>query len=293
MTDVQGYVACIPDKRRHVQTLLQEGRALKDALPDERRHKSFFIVDSPGSGKSFMVDCLTATLAMPTLKFNITACSEREHLTDCFQKLSAAQSENPTSTFVVFFDEMNAKVANQHIYSAFLEPLEDGSYVHNGKTFRLRPCLWIFAGTAAPTEGTKKPDKAQDFESRLSHEIMYLNGSGKPQSQRHSKSIDPSLRVEQVYIGVATIRSAFPDVTKISKKVLKAFSLIDPISVGPRGIGRFVRSFEYVQYGRVMAKNLPPKWREHLEIDETEFNRWETEEESEKHLVEISSRIDN
>jgi hypothetical protein len=296
MTDIQGYVTCIPSKRRHVLSLLREGRSLKHSLPDDRRHKSFFLVDAPGSGKSFMVDCLASTLAMPCLKFNITALSNRNDLTDCFQKLSAAQSARPDLTLMVFFDEMNAKIDGQNIYDAFLEPLEDGTYVHDGKTFRLKPCLWIFAGTEAPTAGKSgehPSNKAPDFESRLSHTVMYLGGHKKSDKQERSieeRDIERLRRVEQVYIGVATIRSAFSDVTKISKKVLRAFSLIPGAKVGPRGISRFVRSFEYVQYGRVMGSNLPEKWYEQMEVGEQLFEQWKAEEDSEELLVEIRSR---
>jgi hypothetical protein len=296
MTDIQKYVTCIPSKRRHVLTLLREGRSLRQSLPEDRRHKSFFLVDQPGTGKSFMVDCLASTLGMTCLKFNITALSNRNDLTDCFQKLSAAQSESPDLTLMVFFDEMNAKIDGQNVYDAFLEPLEDGTYVHNGKTFHLKACLWVFAGTEAPTDGKGADhfsNKAPDFESRLTQQVMYLGGEKK--SDKHERSIEERnlerlRRVEQVYIGVATIRSVFPDVTKISKKVLKAFTLIPGGKVGPRGIRRFVRSFEYVQYGRVVGSNLPAKWHEQMEVSEPLFERWKEEEDSEALLVEIRSR---
>ncbi|MGP0018507.1 MAG: AAA family ATPase [Candidatus Sulfotelmatobacter sp.] len=298
MTDVQGYVTCIPSKRRHLLTLLREGRSLKHSLPGDRRHKSFFLVDSPGSGKSFMVDCLASTLGMPCLKFNVTTLSRRDDLTDCFQKLSAAQSQSSELTPIVFFDEMNAKTDGQNVYDAFLEPLEDGSYVHNGKTFHLRPCLWIFAGTEAPTAGKSKEhpsNKAPDFESRLSRAVMYLGyrKSEDPDATADEHLLDQLRRVEQVYIGVATIRAIFPDVTKISKKVLTAFSLIPPDKVGPRGIKRLVTSLVYVQYGRVMGNNLPEKWFEPMQIDRQLVERWEDEEDSEELLVEIRSRAGN
>jgi hypothetical protein len=75
---------------------------------------------------------------------------------------------------IVFIDEINAKLNNQHVYDAFLEPLEDGTYVHSGKTFRLAPCVWIFAGTEEPTRaksGAPASDKAEDFQSRLTRPV--------------------------------------------------------------------------------------------------------------------------
>jgi hypothetical protein len=300
MTDIRGYVTCIPDKRRNVLTLLRAGRSLKHTSLADRKAKSFFIVDEPGSGKSFMVERLAATLEMPYLKFNIASLSATDELPGCFHRIWQLQSEHHGAIPIVFFDEMNA----QPVYGAFLEPLEDGTFNHDGKTVHLNPCLWIFAGTKRPVD-PKKPsasDKALDFESRLSHEVLYLNGlkkSDEKQTNDEESQEDPE-QLEQIYIGVATIRAVFPDVTKISKKVLRAFNILDssnkpgrPDSLkGPRGIRRFVNSFEYVQYGRVMKNNLPKGWNKQMAVDDRFFREWDRIDDSEEQLVEIKSRAE-
>jgi hypothetical protein len=304
MTDIRGYVTCIPDKRRHVLTLLRAGRSLKHIPLGDRKAKSFFIVDEPGSGKSFMVERLAATLDMPYLRFNIASLSDKNELPGCFQRISLLQSEHPEAIPIVFFDEMNAKKGQETVYDAFLEPLEDGTYNHDGKTVLLKPCLWIFAGTERPVNQKNRhaSDKALDFESRLTHEVMNLNGikksDGKQTSNEEEHEEDPE-QLEQIYIGVATIRSLFPDVTKISKKVLWAFNIIDssrtglPDSLkGPRGIRRFVNSFVYVQYGRVMQSNLPKGWNKQWAVNDGLFKNWEAVHDSEDLLVEIKSRAE-
>jgi hypothetical protein len=212
------------------------------------------------------------------------------------------QNEYPNAVPLVFFDEMNAKKSNQPVFDAFLEPLEDGSYNYDGKTIHLKPCLWIFAGTERPVNPkSHASDKALDFESRLSHEVMYLNGLKRPDSKQASTEEDSAEdpeQLEQIYIGVATIRTVFPDVTKISKHVLRAFNIIDskkpglPDSLkGPRGIRRFVNSFEYVQYGRVVKGNLPKAWHKQMAVDERLFREWDKPDHSEEQLVEIKSSI--
>lgn len=290
MTDLPKYVTCIPAKRKHVRMLLREGNALIQTLPKERKNKSFYLVDSPGAGKSFLVERLASTLEMPCLKFNLTTLANRHELTECFQKISAVQSEHPDSSLMVFFDEMNAGVNRQYVFDAFLEPLEDCSYVYNGRTFHIEPCLWLFAGTATPTESSSPANKWTDFESRLTGGVMELNGGEDSAHEGAAGQTRSQLRaVEQIYIGVATIRDSFPDVTKISKKVLDAFALIDFKEFGPRGIRRFVRSFRYVQYGRVMGVNLPEKWADQMRVVPREYNRWLEEDDSESQLVEIKS----
>lgn len=290
MTDIRDYVTCMPEKRRHVITLIRAGRSLKHPAPGaDRKTKSFFIVDEPGSGKSFMVERLAATLDLPYLKFNIASLSGPEELPGCFRKISELQSKNPDAIPIVFFDEMNA----MQVYGAFLEPLEDGSYNDGGNTVHLKPCMWIFAGTKRPMD---TPDgKGRDFESRLSHEVMYLNGLSDG-SQAANKDL---AQLENVYIGVATIRSQFPDVTKISQKVLRAFSLINTSQQGlhdslkgPRGIRRFVNSFEYVQYGKVVQTNLFKGWNEQMAVNSDSFQSWEADPDNADQLVEIKSRAE-
>ena len=296
MTDVGGYVTCIASKRRHVITLLREGRSLKETLPEERRQKSFFVVDVPGSGKSYLVDCLASALGMPCLKFNIASLTTRDDLIECFHNIHLAQDERPDAPFIVFFDEMNGKIGPNHVYDSFLEPLEDGTFVHNGKTYHLSPCLWVFAGTEPPvtSEARNHPsDKAEDFESRLT-QLMYLSryrGSGGSEVREEQK-VEKLRTVEQIYIGVATIRQLFPDVTKVSTKVLRAFDLIDPEEVGPRGIKRLVQSFQDVQYGRVLGHNLPDNWNTQVKVDSHAFEQWTKLEDSERMLVEIRSQAD-
>lgn len=57
-----------------------------------------------------------------------------------------------------------------------------------------------------------------------------------------------------------------------------------------------MRSFRYVQYGRVMAANIPEKWYEDIPKSEREnvlghqLTAWQREADSENNLVEIRSR---
>jgi hypothetical protein len=113
-------------------------------------------------------------------------------------------------------------------------------------------------------------------------------------STRDRKDAELS-RVEQIYIGVASIREAFPEVSHVSEKVLKAFSLF-PAKAGARAIKRFVRSFNYVQYGRVVEQNIPEKWYEDIPEQEREnafeqlLAEWQAQPDIEAELVEIRSR---
>ena len=69
-TDLPGYACLVQSKRKVLQKLLTHGRTFG---PRGRRiHKSFLVVDTPGSGKSFMARRLARVLNMRFLEFNIT-----------------------------------------------------------------------------------------------------------------------------------------------------------------------------------------------------------------------------
>jgi len=280
-TELDGYVTCIKTKRKHVLHLVEAGRTLISTAREERRGKSFLVIDAPGSGKSYMVDCLAKTLGLKTLKFNVTQMRTRQDLTGCFQVIAAAQSQSRDRALLVFVDEINSLLDGHHVFDAFLEPLEDGTFVNGGSTFHLDPCLWIFAGTEF-SSGQQATEHLPDFESRLSAPVMRLN------DQSDDKDFQELRSVEQVYIGVAAIRNAFEDVNKVSSRILDAFRIL-PSSVGPRGIRRLVRSLEYVQYGRVMAHNLPRGWSDTMRIEHNLLRNWEDSHKNET-LIEIKSK---
>ena len=63
-------------------------------------------------------------------------------------------------------------------------------------------------------------------------------------------------RLEQVYVGVLMLTRFFPDVLKVSEKVLRLFKTL-PLDFGIRRLELFVSSFSDVQYGKVWSRNIP------------------------------------
>ena len=271
MTEVPGYVSCVRSKREVLRTLLKHGRDFASRRP--RRAKSFMVIDAPGSGKSFLIKRLAKALGMRPLTFNITQMLTRTDLLHCFDTIATSQAQDPEEPMLVFIDEINSKLDGEHVYDSFLAPLEDGVYVRSGNTFHIAPCLWIFAGTEAPVpreEGKPhdKSDKGSDFESRLTLPPLVLISEDADKNE---------LRMEKVYVGVASLRAEFADVRHVSEKVLKAFRFLHP-NTGPRDIRHFVKQFQHIQFARVRWTNLPPDWHtlfsEDLAIDDEQLKQW-------------------
>ncbi len=209
--ELQDYVCCDPSKRRTLASL-------RDAVArfnpkHARRPLTALLAARPGAGKSFLVQSLANTLQpLRVLSFNITTMTRREDLLACFDQIVTTQSQRGDERLLVFFDEINACLENHPVYHAFLAPLEDGYYLRGGIKFLIRPCIWLFAGTAGRDE-ICKDSKGSDFISRLSFGEIDLTSRRKEDSRWQ--------RIETVYLGVALVRNWHPDLRRVRYSVLQ------------------------------------------------------------------------
>jgi hypothetical protein len=145
---------------------------------------------------------------------------------------------------LAFFDEINATVNNNHVYGTFLDPIDRGTYTRGGRTFYIRPCTWIFAGTGM---GESEPEtKGSDFKSRLTHPPLSF-----------SSTSDLLLaKLERVYIGAAFLVNTYTDVTHASDLVLESFRLLNP-DTSLRDQERFVGKFRHFHKNTVWGGSVP------------------------------------
>ncbi|MBI4022192.1 MAG: AAA family ATPase [Candidatus Andersenbacteria bacterium] len=269
MTEVNGYVACVRRKRKILQRLLDEGRNFKYSEATDRRHRSFVLIDTPGSGKSHLAKSLASQLDMRLLEFNVTQMLDKRDLIQCFDVIITSQSQDPGAAWMVFIDEINGQLEGSHVYDSFLAPLQEGVYVRSSNKFQISPCFWLFAGTERPCRGDHEQDiatKALDFESRLTLPPLDMNFDPADTKEATQATI------ENIYVGVAALLAVFPDVRRVTTEVLQAFSLL-PNDIGPREVVNFVRSFKYIQYGQVASHNLPQMWWRRFESRTSQIHR--------------------
>ncbi len=221
-----------------------------------RQSISGLLIAKPGSGKTSLVRSLAKTVEMQFLDFNITQMVSKEDLIACFDTILTTQAQYKQQRVLVFFDEINALLHNQHVYDIFLSPLDDGIYLRSGKKYSLQPCIWIFASTTKPTESGALPHdesiKASDFQSRLTMEDIDLTPHGA--AEEHEEHL------EMVYRGVAMIQDIYPDVREVSPSVLDWLYNLNLKEVTPRILSRMIKAFENVQYGRISCQNIPEKF---------------------------------
>jgi hypothetical protein len=267
MTTLDGYVCLVSHKQDVVQQLLRETRRFVHS--HEPRHTSLLMTAKPGSGKSALIDALALAERLSSYTINVAQLPGRIGIIDEFDTVATLQSQNRGAPLLVFVDEINSMLESQHVYDLFLSPMQSGEYVRDGNRFRLDPCLWIFVGSAKPTEDNKNPaTKAKDFESRLTVSQLSLDTDDQT-----------GVRLERVYLGVAILTAHFPDVRKVTKKVLRMFHLL-PNACTLRDMVKLISSFENVQLGKVHSGNVPKSSFHEIENLQTfDFGDWEGHDE--------------
>jgi len=285
MVEIDGYVCCEASTRKELKQLLH---GVQHFSKYPRHHASCMLLASPGSGKTFLAKRLAETANLRFVPFNITQMRSKGDILECLDTIVATQAENINQPLMVFIDEINAKLENASVYGAFLTPLEDGTYVHSGRTFNIKPCMWVFAGTRHPeledsvsVDGNRslpptRPEKGSDFVSRLTLRVLKLTSSGGPQGHDAEDIKDEEiLATEKVYLGACMLRHEFPDVRRVSEHVLSAFREL-PRSTTVREIKHFVRRFSDIQYGEVTSRSVPDRWPGDSD-DGRIHNRWSDE----------------
>lgn len=157
-SEVSGVISIVRAKRRLLAQLAHE---FEDFVRHPHTSKSFMIVDDPGGGKSTLVKGLARHRNLRLLTLNITELTRRIDLLAFFDTIVTTQAQDPDKPLLIFVDEINALLENHTVYSAFLAPLEDGHYNRDGKSFIIKPCIWVFVGT--DDLGTQRQDHRTDL----------------------------------------------------------------------------------------------------------------------------------
>jgi hypothetical protein len=179
----------------------------------------------------------------------------KNDILDCFDTIITTQfKQDKDVPIIVFFDEINAKIQNEHVFDMFLSPLEDGTFMRRGKIYPIKPFVWIFVGTQMPSQmgskGERRAIKASDFHSRL--DLPALIFTKKEDESEELK------RTEKVYLGVHLLKAFYPDLQNISEKVLRTFHSLPDMEI--RELKHFVKAFQNIQYGKVVGSNIPVDW---------------------------------
>ena len=251
-TYLPGYVACIREKREIITRIGKSLRAFSQG-DTQVRSLSVMLQADPGAGKTFLAKSLAEAFGYSFLRYDVTQMIRRDELLDLFDTLATMQA-NEINKILVFVDEINALVDRGHLYGAFLAPLEDSIYVRRGKTFSLKPCVWVFAGTRLDAEDLGAGEKLSDFKSRVTM-IEQIDYKSLNSERADTERLGDEARLEQVYLGATMIGKHFSDVKEARKEILEWFHRQDPSKEPARKIRKHVASMRNVQYGKITKEN--------------------------------------
>lgn len=284
---VDGFIALDLEHRKNIARMVYFVRDFVND-PHPRRSVAAFILGGPGWGKSFLVERLAKSMDMSFIEFNITHLAGIDDLLSCFDRISSMQTNQPEKPFLIFWDEINAHLNRDSVYSYFLAPLWDGVYRRAGQTFHLRPCIWIFAGTRLPGQEdnyniknkTKKNngsnEKGSDFLSRINGPKITL----KDYKNNKHKSSSKYYTIERLYTAISILRRHFPELLIISKNIMEFFINIDP-KYGTRSLEFIISKFKNVSHGKLDASNLP---------DPEDINEWLNKNINKKFITDLRKR---
>jgi len=267
-TYLPGYVAIIQEKREIITKIGKSLRAFNQG-DTQIRSLSIMLQADPGAGKTFLAKSLAKAFGYSFLRYDVTQMIRRDELLDLFDTLATMQA-NEKNNILVFVDEVNALVDRGHLYGAFLAPLEDGVYIRRGKTFSLKPCVWVFAGTRLD-ENLETGEKLSDFKSRVTM-IEEIDFKSLNSRITDTKRLGDEARLEQVYLGATMIGKHFSDVQEVSKEILQWFYKQDPSKQPARRIRKHAASLRNVQYGKITRANC----------EDWEDNKWPDTEDGQR-----------
>lgn len=247
---VEGYIAVIDEHKRVVSELVQAVKDFRDD-PNVKRSLSSIITALPGNGKSYLIEMMSKQLDMEYREFNIAQLASIEQLIDCFDDISSLQTQVLSRPLIVFWDEINAKISNQEVYSYFLGPIWNGVYRRGGRSFQLKPCVWIFAGTEKIGH---EHDKGSDFISRINGPNIDMKKIKKIPDI--SSQNDDQFIIEQLYISVALLKRNHLNLMRVSAGVLEFFKKLKPLS-GIRSIDFIVSKIKTIDRGKLNINGLP------------------------------------
>lgn len=166
------------------------------------------LVASPGWGKSFLAKSIAKMFNFYFMEFSMSQMASTTDLVECFDTICSYQSMH-NDKLLIFMDEVNCEIQGSPAMGLLLSPIWDGSYTRNGRSFRLKPAVWMFASTESINELIKH-NKGLDYTSRLNGPVVNLDlyDDGKKFMLNKFKFIQESSK-EQPEVSLAELLGKF------------------------------------------------------------------------------------
>lgn len=270
--------------RHEIESFQSVRNLIQDYIknPSTRNPLCISVFGPPGSGKSFGVKQIAASIGPTSIKemvYNLSQTDSPDVLPMMFHKVRDEVLKGVVP--LVFFDEFDTPLQNRQFgwLKYFLAPMQDGEFLDGEGMHPIGKAIFIFAGGTCQSYNEffehvheAKDAKGPDFISRLKG---YMN----------IKGCNPSGYNDQFYL----IRRAMLFRTIIQRERAYLISASGEMAINPELITAFlkvkkymhgVRSMEAIIFGSsLMGKrifdqsSLPPRDQLRVHVDEEDFMR--------------------
>ncbi|MCX5799947.1 MAG: AAA family ATPase [Candidatus Eisenbacteria bacterium] len=268
---LKDYICPGGDKRSEINKLITRLQAYGNER-DPRYPFNCLLLAEPGWGKSTLAKCLAQHFDFQHLSFSVAQMASNQDLMNSLKQIMSVQNRT-RARVLVFVDEIDAQIESHTAMGLLLGPIWDGSFASEGTTYRIEPCVWVFASTK-PLNHLRVESKGRDFLSRINGPIIELDFFGgdrreklhAEQDEERRKVLmkrmvrsDPESkrrRTELVYHGVNFLNRVFGPISSIDQNVLRVFYNAMPFD-GIRSIEILASRFHDISLGQVTMRNVP------------------------------------
>lgn len=271
-------------KRTSINNLVNSLNTYNNEKNPKNPYNCLFLAE-PGWGKSYLAECLSKHFDYEYLEYSIAQKPSAKDLIDDFKEIASTQ-KRISKKVLVFIDEIDAEIEGHEALSLLLGPMWNGNFKTERETYKIDPCIWVFASTK-PLDSIRKLSKGRDFLSRINGDTLnldYLTDENREKIHERANEEDrwlklnkhfqntPILQTELVYLGINILNKKFGTITHIDREVLRLFFNIFPEN-GIRSLSIFVSYFSQPIDGKIRKINVPDikdyRIERHIKFPET------------------------
>jgi hypothetical protein len=155
------------------------------------------LLGSPGWGKSYLAHSIANFCELHFVEYSLSQMASTDDLVDCLDSICAIQNR-VHKRLLILIDEINCEIGGHLALGLLLNPIWDGAFIRNGKTYSISPAVWIFASTDKIQDlHSDNTNKGSDFISRINGPLIELDHM-EPKKKLNASDLFNIIRMQHI-----------------------------------------------------------------------------------------------